>query len=140
MSTKRKDIIDALVLLLEGIDGMAGQVGAWQLPRLASDSLPYIVLRDGSVSVSTEAITIGAMQHRMDLQVACICSGADAIDSARELGQSALAAIMADPQLGGICFWIDLNGHNLEAEQAEKIQAVLTLDFSVVYETDRMHL
>jgi len=134
----RKQIRDAVKEAVETISGFTA-VHIGRHDALPAEQLPAAAVFLGDEKIEKGSFTSGAVQYRVELEIAVEAyakpaSGAlveELLDGYRE---SIIAAIMADPTLGGIVLEISPTGAvHLESSDGSINLGALTVAFTALY-------
>jgi len=136
----RQQLMDAVntqlktILTANGYNSQLGRnVFEWREASLEGDELPGIVYRDREEAA---AVTIGAHEHRLVLEVVVMLSGEEAPTLVRQMIADVITCIGTDRQWSTLAEdTAPFNDEEIEIEHGGKKYAGISLKFVITYQT-----
>jgi hypothetical protein len=133
MSTKRQQIVDALVTRMKGITAVSNRVYIWKDPEdLQVSDMPCIVVRDQRADVEFDDLD-GNLRHRLQVSLDYWATGSTAWATAQNGIAAILTAYGTDRTLGGLVTVDELTGHDVGVIRNGNIMAAGTVDLTLTY-------
>jgi hypothetical protein len=105
----------------------------WRKVPFSKAEIPAIKLDD--TSAETSAGPASQHQHKLTFSLEVIVAGSSSASTVRSILADVVAAIGSDPKWNRLAFWTELDGHNIDVEQAGDIIAGAQLQITVTYRT-----
>jgi hypothetical protein len=105
----------------------------WRKAEFSPAEVPAIRLQDGDASTKPGPST--KHEHDLDITLDLVTLGKVSASQVRTMMADVVAAIGSDPRWGGLAWWTEINGHELDVEQAGNTIAAAQIRLTVKYRT-----
>jgi hypothetical protein len=134
MTTKREQILDAIVASLAGTVSVGNRIYRSRVEPFARGESPAIVVEPvNDTAVQTTALP--TLDWSLTVRVAIIVRGNAPDQLADPIVESAHSRVMADLTLGGYAFDVRPESVSFEMLEADQPAGVISLDYLVRYRT-----
>jgi hypothetical protein len=134
MTTKREQILDAIVASLAGTVSVGNRIYRSRVEPFARGESPAIVVEPvNDTAVQTTALP--TLDWSLTVRVAIIVRGNAPDQLADPIVESAHSRVMADLTLGGYAFDVRPESVSFELLEADQPAGVISLDYLVRYRT-----
>jgi len=135
MSTKREQILSAIVTTLAGTTGVGTRIYRSRVEPFARAESPAIVV-EPITDQAQQNTSLPTLDWSLTVRVAIIVRGNVPDQLADPIVESAHSKIMADLTLGGYAIDVQPQNVGFEMVEADQPAGVITLDYLVRYRTN----
>lgn len=144
----RQQLVDAVAARLETIaPGVSFQlpdgeylcssslkgVYPWRKAPFSKAEVPAVKIEDGDARTIPGPST--KHEHKLQLDLQIVMLGSTSASAARSLMADIIAAVGSDPRWGRLAYWTDIDGHNLDIEQAGDVISGGEIHLTITYRT-----